>query len=342
MKEIKVAVVGFGSIAKTHALAIYASNLRMNLPFKLKLSHIVTSSPELIKIDGVKACASIEDIKDQVSIIDICNINKAHIETIGKAVKMNVPIYCEKPIGSTAIEAKEAHAMVDKAKILNGVGLVFRYIPAVHLLKRAIAEKKLGDIIAFEARYFHNGYLLEEKRENWKSKKESGGGASLDLGIHMIDIIRVLFGGVKEINNEKKIYFPKVEVDEYTYTSFKMKSGINGTLLSSRVFTSKSQHPELRVYCEKGSMNLFFENPYCLELINFDGTISTVKVNDKYEFTKYCTKEGSGFDYHTEIHMASICDFAKKVYDGSHSGFGADFKDAYIDQMLVEGNLYLS
>jgi len=335
LKEMKIAIVGFGNIAKTHAMAIYSANLKMDIPFRLKLSHIITSRPEFVKLGDVKFCSNLEEAIDEVDVVDICNINQAHINSIKEAAKKNKPIYCEKPVGSTAEEALDACTIVEKDNILNGVPFVFRYLPSVHLLKNALKEKRLGEAIAFEIKFFHNGYLSEAKRKGWKIGKEAGGGALLDMGIHMVDLVRFIFGDIKEASNEKNIYFPGVSVDEYTYTKLKTETGIGGTLVSSRVFTTKFQHPEMRVYCEKGSLSIYFNDPYFLEIIELNGSSINLVADKNQDFMKYCANGSSGLNYATEAHMACLCDFIRKVYDGSGSGFAPNFRDSYEAQILI-------
>lgn len=335
LKEIKIAIVGFGKIAKTHAMSIYCANLRMDLPFRLKLSHIVTSRPEDIKLDDVKLCTSLEEALDEVDVVDICNINQAHLESIKKAAESNKAIYCEKPVGSTIEEAKDACDIAKENDVLNGVAFMYRYLPSVHLLKNALDEKRLGEIIAFEMKYYHNGYLSDAKRQSWKTSKEAGGGALLDLGIHMIDLVKFIFGEVEKATHQKSIHFSDVSVDEYSYTRFKIKTGVEGTLVCSRVFTSKIHQPELKVYCEKGSLNIYFSDPYDLEIIYQDGSSAVLRADKNEEFMKYCANGTSGLDFHTEAHMVCLCDFMRKVYDGKSSGFGSDFRDSYKAQILI-------
>lgn len=54
MNSINFAIIGYGSIAKTHALAAYDANIRFNLPFSLNLKYVVTRNPKDIKLYGVK------------------------------------------------------------------------------------------------------------------------------------------------------------------------------------------------------------------------------------------------------------------------------------------------
>lgn len=335
---IHIAVIAFGGIAKSHILGVYMANLKLSLPCNIRVSHIVTSRPEAVPYEDIKVCSDIEELKKDaasIDIIDICNINQAHLATIKEVLSMKKAIYCEKPLAEHMKAANEAVALVKHMGLMTGVPLIFRYLPCVHLLKEHLRKHTLGEIIAFEAVFYHDSYLQEAKRRTWRTQSSAGGGASIDLGIHMLDIIRFLFGEAAEAKNKCSIHFPQVYADEISHTDLIMKAGYRGSVQVSRIYHQKQQKTQLEVFCEKGSYLCDFTQTYELEINdNLKGTYYC-KADETHAFMRYMAAQKAATQYHLDAHMACIADFARKVYDGSDSGFLADFEEAVKSQALL-------
>jgi predicted dehydrogenase len=338
MDRLNIALVGYGNIAKTHALAISAANILYNLPFAMNLSHIITSRKESVAVPNAIVCGRFEEAMaaGEIDIIDICSVNSAHLRSIETALKYNKAIYCEKPLAGTIEEAKRAVALAEEKDAITGVPLVFRYLPCLRMLKRETENKTLGNIIEFKAVYYHKSYLSPAKRKSWRAGTDAGGGALLDLGIHMLDAVRVVLGEVKIIAHRKNIHFKEVSVDEICYSALEMESGIRGSMECSRVFAQKKQQLEITVFCENGSYRCNFNKPYVLEINAFDGGTTYMKPQSGDEFMNYYASESMALNFHIDAHIACLADFARKVYDRSESGFGADFNQACLSQLLTE------
>lgn len=337
-KTINIAIVAFGRIAKTHALAIYMSNLKFDLPFHLRVSHIITSRPNKIFFPDICVCKTLEEalnIGETIDIVDICNINEAHLNEIKTAVFHKKAIYCEKPLTDCIEKSKEACALVEKNNILTAVPLIFRYLPCVHLLKKELDGKELGKIISFEAKYYHNSYLDERKRNTWRTKDSSGGGASLDLGIHMLDCIRFIFNDPDKIINEKWTHFDNVLTDEIYRTTLNFDKKIKGELIASRIYSQEKQKVYFEVFCEKGSYYCDFNEPYVLKKNVFMGNTTFIKPDKNDSFMKYLVSESAATHFHLDAHMNCIVDFAFSVYGIEGASYYATFKEALLAQSLL-------
>lgn len=338
-KILNIALVGYGAIAKTHMLGIAIANIKMKLPFELRVSHIVIWGNEEVPYETIKVCHSLDEVlqdhEDVVDIVDVVNINEAHFDAIQRAVEMGKPIYCEKPLTQSLANSKKALDIVTMNSIINGVPLIFRYLPCVHLLKQQIEAKSLGNIIDFHGRLFHASYLNSERRNTWRAKTDAGGGAIIDLGIHLVDLIRFIFGEIAFMETDTRIHFQGVKNDEITRSKVQTASGYQGELLTSRIYKQHKQADEIIVYCEKGSYTCDLTKPYELEINEVGKGTTFLKISDE-KISSYVLSERDALQYHQDAHTAAIADMARKVYDGSQSGFGAEFEDAYRAQELLE------
>ena len=339
MKDtINIAVVAFGRIAKTHVLAAYMANLKMKLPFELKVTHIITTRPEALCFHDIKTCQTLKEAlesENDIDIVDICNINEAHFDDIQTAIQYQKAIICEKPLTDNLEKSKYISEKIKQTELLHGVPLIFRYLPNIHMLKRELEKKSLGNVIGFEAKYYHCSYLDQDKRNTWRTKTSSGGGASLDLGVHMMDCIRFIFGDPIEVKNEYHAHFSNIETDEIFHSSLRLPNNIMGSVCASRIYYQRQQALSIEVFCENGSYFCDLSQPYHLQCNTFKGNALDMKPTSKDMFMNHMVHEQEATSFHLDAHMCFLANFAKKVYDKNSEVLFADFEQAYLAQKLL-------
>ena len=80
----------------------------------------------------------------------------------------------------------------------EATGFNHRYYPAMKFLKRAIDDGLIGTLDHVRVFGGHDG--LHNFRADWQYKApDSGGGAMMDVGIHMTDLARFILGDVTEV-----------------------------------------------------------------------------------------------------------------------------------------------
>ncbi|MBU3161091.1 Gfo/Idh/MocA family oxidoreductase [Clostridium frigoris] len=340
MKKINFAMIGFGGIAKTHSLAVYDANLRFSLPYELNLKYIVTRDPMISPISGVINVTDIEEVlkDEEIDFIDICTPNNVHFDNVVKAVKYGKAIYCEKPLATNLKDAIEMAGLVKENNIKNSVALVYRFMPALSLLKAELEKETIGRIIDFKVRTYHDSYLNENKKDTWRTGKNSGGGALLDLGVHLIDMIQFTMGDIEGVDAKSRIFFKdRSEVDEITNCEFTLKNGVIGSLEVSRVFTEREQTDDYVVYGSHGSIKINFNNPYEIEIYSYESnSTQIINVAAGEKSLKFYSDKRNSLGYFQNCHTASLINFANKVYDNSSESMAADFDDALKCQRVID------
>jgi predicted dehydrogenase len=106
-------------------------------------------------------------------------------------------VLCEKPLSNSV----ESCRRILEAARANGrtlaVGFNHRYYPSVKFLKRAVDDGTIGTLDHVRVFGGHDG--LSNFRADWMYKDTSGGGAMMDVGIHMTDLARYVMGEVREV-----------------------------------------------------------------------------------------------------------------------------------------------
>jgi predicted dehydrogenase len=123
---------------------------------------------------------------------------KYHEEACVGAFQRGRHVICEKPLSNTVeggrriVEAALAHDRV------LGVGFNLRYYPYVKFVKAALDSGQIGTMDHVRVFGGHDG--LHNFRADWQYKcPDSGGGAMMDIGIHMTDLARYVLGEITSI-----------------------------------------------------------------------------------------------------------------------------------------------
>jgi myo-inositol 2-dehydrogenase/D-chiro-inositol 1-dehydrogenase len=117
----------------------------------------------------------------------VCVPSDFHLDTIKRLVSAGMPILCEKPVGVTAVEAREAADLTKRAGLPFQIGFWRRFVPSLRRLRDRIAAGELGEI------YLVTCYQWDEKPPTAYFRTHSGG-IFIDMGVHEFDQTRWLTG----------------------------------------------------------------------------------------------------------------------------------------------------
>jgi predicted dehydrogenase len=281
MKTIGIGLVGHGMIGKVHALAYREiPNMYPDMLPPLSLNAVCTTteqSAQKAARDGGFAAwtTSAEALisRKDVDVVDICTPNFAHHEIILAALRAGKSVIVEKPLACALLEAQEIAAATATAKGRLGMIFNYRFVPALMLAQKMIAEDALGAIYHFEFNYLHSGYQNPNRPLSWKLRHaQSGGGALVDLGSHIIDLARYLLGEFADVKATTRTYVTErpvsanssdlglVDVDDAAWLRAKMQSGAQGTLFTTRFATGAADDLNVQIYGERGSLKFSLED----------------------------------------------------------------------------------
>ena len=109
-------------------------------------------------------------------------------------IEVRIPFAMEKPCALNAAEAQDIATRAAAAGAFAAVPLVMRYCPLVDTIQEVAA----GERIQYLSFKFVGGMVdrYHQQRVEWVIDRAiSGGGPLLNLGIHHVDLCRVLLGG---------------------------------------------------------------------------------------------------------------------------------------------------
>ena len=291
METIGIGLVGYGSIGRVHTLSY--KELPMYYPGalpKISLAAVCTARKETARAAAEEGgyaqwFTDVDELirQESVSVIDCCTPNHQHRRTLLAAIAAGKHVYCEKPLALNATEARELAREAERAGVLVGMTFNFRFIPALMRARQMIADGLLGEIYAFHAVYNHTGYQDPRKPLSWRLKHElSGGGALVDLGSHLIDLVRHLLGEMESVRAVTKTYvrqrpietgsktMGEVTVDDAAWLQVRLAGGGFGTIETSRYATGSLDDLNIEVAGSKGALRFGLMDANWLYW--FDGT----------------------------------------------------------------------
>lgn len=197
MNKLKIAIIGTGSISESH-IAAYLKNDKVELYAfcdldKKRLSYMAK------KYNITRTFTDMNEmlLLKEIDAVSVCTWNSAHAACTIAALNAGKDVICEKPMSISEEDAKTMKEAAERNNKLLMIGFVRRYGNDCKILKEFIDTDYLGEIYYAKATYLRR----KGNPGGWfGDKSRSGGGPLIDLGVHVIDLVRYLLGNPKPIS----------------------------------------------------------------------------------------------------------------------------------------------
>lgn len=194
---MKFGVIGAGTIGQ-----LRAQSIKTNPDTELLgvADPAVPSAERAVIGSGAKATADWRAVLDLPGLeaVIVSSPIQFHEEAVIAALKAGKHVLCEKPLSNTV---ESCRRMLEAARASGrtlATGFNHRYYPSMKFLKQAVDDGRIGTVDHVRIFGGHDG--LHNFRADWQYKAPvSGGGAMMDVGIHMTDLARFVLGDVAEV-----------------------------------------------------------------------------------------------------------------------------------------------
>jgi predicted dehydrogenase len=121
-----------------------------------------------------------------------------HEEACLAAFERGMHVLCEKPLSNSIESCERIVAAAIRAKRTLAIGFNLRYYPAMQYVRAIVDAGTIGPIDHVRVFGGHDG--LANFRADWQFRSPvSGGGAMMDVGIHMTDLARYFLGEITDV-----------------------------------------------------------------------------------------------------------------------------------------------
>jgi predicted dehydrogenase len=274
---VRLAIIGTGGMANSHALRFkQIRGCRL-----LACADIVPGRAKAFaEKHGIPAAYEDAEAmlkREKLDGVSIVTTDRAHAPAALLAVKYGVHVMCEKPLAENLKNAKRMEAAARQKKLLTAVNFSYRNNPATQKAAELVAEGKIGRVIHVEGAYLQS-WLVSKAWGDWHtaeawqwrlSTKHGSAGTLGDIGVHLYDLASFVVGDFSELacklatfdKGVKRIGPYVFDANDSMVTTVRFKNGALGTLHSTRWATGHNNTVSLRVYGDKGALDLNLDRP---------------------------------------------------------------------------------
>src|SRR5262249_47664544 len=243
MAKLRVGIAGAGYIGNVHA-SILARDERVAVAAVYDV--VSERAVRLAQSAGALATESADNLLDKVDALYIATPNTRHTELALEALKNGKHVFCEKPMATGVEQARKIVASAKSSPAVFQVGHNRRFAPVYVALKETLEKRGPA----------HSAHIKMNRGEvinpPWVADPETTGGFLFETTIHMFDIMRFLFGEVRQIDavGSRHEY---AEVDDFSVL-LKFASGFHATLASSSDASWLFPFERIEVFCHHSTV----------------------------------------------------------------------------------------
>lgn len=285
----------------------------------------------------------LQEESGKIDAVVVLTPTPIHYEVVMEALRLNIPVICEKSLTMNSVEAKDIAELVEKQKGFLAVTYNYTGYPIVRELRSIIKSGKLGEILHFQAQMPQEGFIRtakdgkKPKPQQWRLEDKTIPTIYLDLCSHLHEIIYYLIGEkpVSVISNQASDGWFKDVVDNVSCLC-KYGKNIQGQLWFSKSAIGYRNGLSISIFGSKGSATWTQTNPEEVVLAFANGTkqildraSDSIRIADEQRYSRFKAGHPAGFieafaNVYTDIHKALV-DYKEKGKWSSKEIFSTEF-----------------
>jgi predicted dehydrogenase len=298
MNNINFGIIGCGFISSLHA---YALNNIEGAKLKGVYDLNMGNGKNFAKKYDAIYYDDINDLFKNIDAVSICTPSGFHKEYAVKAAQAGKHIVIEKPLALTLSDCDEIIAACKQNNVKSTVISQLRYSDALKNLKYAVDNGYLGKLVSgsISMKYYRSPEYYEN---SWHGTiRLDGGGALMNQGIHGIDILQYVMGGIKKVYGISKTLVRNIEVEDTLCAAVEYHGGAIGVIeATTSIYPGFKRRMEI---CgDKGSIILEEDELTFCEFEDKNIKFECKKGSGIYSSSKYQNIAAEG-------HLKQISDF---------------------------------
>jgi len=255
VNELGFAILGTGMVARYHATAIERTP-------GARLVAVCRSDPARAEESATQfGVACLTDYaallaRADVDAVCICTPSGLHAEQTIAAARAGKHVLVEKPIALTLADADAMIAACEHAGVRLGVALQRRTEPEFQRVQAAIAAGELGRIvlgsISMPYLRLQSYYDSADWRGTWAL---DGGGALMNQGIHLVDLLLWLIGDVTEVRATSATLAHAIQVEDCVTATLRFANGALGSITATTAAAPGFPH-RIEIYGDHGGVQI--------------------------------------------------------------------------------------
>lgn len=193
-RRLKVAVAGVGFIGQVHVRSARIAGAEVvgvsgGNPDRTR------ATAERIGVERVFGSSEELVTSNDVDVVHICTPNNSHAELARLAIEAGKHVICEKPLATSAADARALVASAEQTGVVAAVPFVYRFHPVVREIAARVARGDAGSLRLLHGSY-QQDWLSRPDDWSWRIDPALGGAsrAFADIGSHWCDLVEFASG----------------------------------------------------------------------------------------------------------------------------------------------------
>ncbi len=250
VKKLKWGVAGCGRYAENTFIPT------MHMMRKSTVHAVYSSSGQRAKDVALKHGVPLyysdydDFLNSDIDAVYVSSANADHHRKVIAAARAGKHILCEKPLAVNSAEAEEMVKACEENNVRLAVNYVFHFHPLVRKAKEFIENDMIGKFISTTISF----NIEIAPSSNFRYSASGGGGALMDIGTHVIDLMRYFGGEITSVCGVMDTVVYKSEVDDFSSAIIKFANGGYGHFNVS--FNSKKAFNRVEILGHKGAISI--------------------------------------------------------------------------------------
>lgn len=276
MNKFRIGLIGLGGMVQSHIRWLEAEGRFDVVAVSDVNEEAMANVGDQLAIPADKRYSDFVRLIEDPDVDAVVSVtpNHVHAAIVRACLQARKPFLGEKPFTRVFDEAVPLLALFEAQPTAGMIGFSYRYTPAFRYARELVRDGKLGNVRSFSIQYLQSwGAAPNNTPYLWRfNKAVTGTGTLGDLGSHMIDLARFLFGEFEELSAQMSTLVPerhdpatggmtKVEVDDFVSFQARMTGDAVGIFQSSRNAIGSDNQHEAAIYGDAGTLHASTLNP---------------------------------------------------------------------------------
>jgi len=239
--------------------------------------------------------------QEKLDFVDIVTSPETHRELVQLAVAHKTAVICQKPMAMTYADASEMVRECRDAGVPFCVHENWRWQTPFRALKRVLDDGRIGPVFRARLRMvsgfpvFKNQPFLAELEEF----------VLTDVGVHVLDAARFLFGEAETLYCQTRRVHPDIKGEDVATVIMRMRSGATVTveLGYAENYLENDRFPETLVFIEGSKGSIEVAGDFWIRITTEEGTFAKRHPPPAYSWVNpaYAVVQSSIVDCHANI-----------------------------------------
>ncbi len=230
MEPVRFAIVGCGVIGRSHARFLQdVAGAQL-----VAVADIIPErARQLAEAFGCDWHGDIEELlrRDDVEVVNVCTISGTHADVAIPALEAGKHVIVEKPLEITVERCNQIIEAAERTGRKLATIYQYRFETPYRKMRAAVQQGKLGRLTTgdvYMKLYRSQGYY---DAGGWRGTwRYDGGGALMNQGIHFVDQIQWIMGGIAAVKAYTGTLAHRMEAEDTAVAAVRFRNGALGVI----------------------------------------------------------------------------------------------------------------